>query len=241
MLRSPLNGSRGPRFVTTLQDWDYHRPILSGYLVPYEDTPGVDSTDPLVQADWTDDEMFDRILRLANERMTRGDVPLNMSSTSLVTNAYIHTGDNKYKQWVLEYLQAWFESLEATGGPDRVICVCEEVTSGDIPAMIERGPSHPDHIKRVTRAGMGVCQGRRCREQLQMLIAQATDVPVDRVPLASYRPPFRPLPLGVIRNQDETPEEREAFAGSWNRRRRRARLAALRASGQSGADASSTQ
>jgi len=122
MLRSPLNGSHGPRLTTTRADWEYHRPILSGYLAPYEDLPGADSTDPLFKADWTDAETFAAILGQINERMTRGDVPLNLSATSLVTNAYIHTGEEKYRQWVLDYLQAWIDRRDQNNGivPDNV-------------------------------------------------------------------------------------------------------------------------
>ena len=122
MIRSPLNGSRGPRFVTTQADWDYHRPILAEYLAPYEDIAGADSSDPLFKVDWTDDEMFARVLAQINERMTRGDVPLNLSATSLVTNAYLYTGEEKYRQWVLDYLQAWVERRDRNRGivPDNI-------------------------------------------------------------------------------------------------------------------------
>jgi len=122
MIRGPLNGSKGPRFVTYLEDWDYHRPILSGYLAPYEDLEGVDSSDPLFRVDWTDDEMFYKMLAQINERMTRCDVPLNLSATSMVTNAYLYTGDDKYKQWVLDYLQAWVERRDKNDGivPDNI-------------------------------------------------------------------------------------------------------------------------
>lgn len=122
MLRSPLNGSHGPRMVTTPTDWAYHRPILCDYLVPYEDTPGVASTDPFVKVDWTDDAMCDKVLKLINERMMRGDVPLNLSATSLVTNAYLYTGEDKYKNWVLDYLQAWMDRRDQNGGivPDNI-------------------------------------------------------------------------------------------------------------------------
>ena len=122
MLRSPLNGSRGPRFETYERDWNYHRPILAGYLAPYEDLPGADSSDPLFKVDWTDDEVFERVLAQINERMTRGDVPLNLSATSLVTNAYLYTGEDKYRDWVLDYLQAWVERRDANDGivPDNV-------------------------------------------------------------------------------------------------------------------------
>jgi len=122
MLRSPLNGSHGPRTVTTPEDWSYHRPILCDYLSPYEDIPGVDSTDPFVKVDWTDDAMFAQVLNLINERMTRGDVPLNLSATSLVTNAYLYTGEEKYKNWVLDYIRVWMERRDQNGGivPDNI-------------------------------------------------------------------------------------------------------------------------
>ena len=119
----------------------------------------------------------------------------------------------------LEYLRLWVSSPKEAEGLDVAVCLCEEVTRRDLMQIMERGPVHPDHIKRVTRAGMGYCQGRRCREQIQILVAEATSVDVAQVPLASYRPPFRPLPLGVIQNQDETPEEREALEGTWRQYR----------------------
>ncbi len=122
MLRSPLNGSRGPRTVTTREDWEYHRPILSRYLAPYEDIPGVSSADPFVKVDWTDDGMLEEVLGLINARMTRGDVPLNLSATSLVTHAYLYTGEEKYRQWVLAFLQAWIDRRDRNNGivPDNV-------------------------------------------------------------------------------------------------------------------------
>lgn len=122
MIRGPLNGSHGPRSTTTRQDWDYHRPILSEYLAPYEDIVGADSSDPMFTVDWTDDAVFARVLDQINERMTRGDVPLNLGAAGLITNAYLHTGERKYKDWVLNYLRAWIERRDANGGimPDNI-------------------------------------------------------------------------------------------------------------------------
>lgn len=122
MMRSPINGSRGPRFHMTAEDWVTHRPVLAHYLCPYEDLPGLDPNDPLAVADWNDDATFEQILRLMNERMVPGDVPLNLQATSLVTNAYLYTGDPAFKQWVLDYLEAWEERTRRNGGilPDNV-------------------------------------------------------------------------------------------------------------------------
>ena len=121
MIRGPMNGSHGPRFETKRVDWEYHRPILANYLSPFEDIPGAE-TDPLAAVDWTDDQVLEQILSRINSRMTRCDVPLNMSAASLITNAYLYTGEDKYLQWVLDYLQAWVERRDANGGiiPDNV-------------------------------------------------------------------------------------------------------------------------
>ena len=54
--------------------------------------------------------------------MSRGDVPLNLLATSMVTNAYLHTGDPKYKAWVRTYVDAWVERSRENGGivPDNI-------------------------------------------------------------------------------------------------------------------------
>lgn len=118
IIRSPINGSRGPRFVMTAEDWVTHRPVLAHYLTPYEDIPGVDP----VQADWNDDAVFARILEAMNARMARGDVPLNLTATSLIANAYLYTGDEKYRRWIVDYVTAWWDRTRANGGicPDNV-------------------------------------------------------------------------------------------------------------------------
>ncbi|MBN1640863.1 MAG: hypothetical protein JXA09_06485 [Anaerolineae bacterium] len=122
MIRSPINGSRGPRAEMTAEDWVTHRPILAHYLSPYEDVPGHACSDPLCVLDWTDDAVFAQILALMNERMVPGDVPLNLNATSLMTEAFLYTGEEKYRQWVLEYLAAWQERTARNGGimPDNV-------------------------------------------------------------------------------------------------------------------------
>ena len=122
LIRSPINGSRGPQFEMTAEDWCTHREVLAKYLAPYEDTPGYESEDPLVVLDWNDDEVFGQILRQMNQRMVPGDVPLNLNATSLVANAFMYSGEDKYREWVTDYADAWAERTRRNNGitPDNV-------------------------------------------------------------------------------------------------------------------------
>lgn len=131
------------------------------------------------------------------------------------------------------YLRDWLQALMSAGGMGVTVCACEEVTREDLlgvrpprylgwraeqahtlQSLAQEGPLHPDHLKRLTRAGMGHCQGRRCREQVAMLLALATGRDVSQIPLASYRPPVRPLPMKVLWPREEPVEMRTRWP-SW--------------------------
>ncbi len=45
-----------------------------------------------------------------------GDHPLNLAATGLALNAYMLTHEQKYRDWVLEYVNAWKERTAANGG-----------------------------------------------------------------------------------------------------------------------------
>ena len=132
----------------------------------------------------------------------------------------------------IAYRMDWMRALAAVSTADTIVCQCEEVTRGDLlgvqppnylvrpPAMCARslstliadGPPHPDQIKRLTRAGMGVCQGRRCRDQVAMLLAIEADAPFGTIPLASHRAPVRPLPMKILADWSES----EAMTAAWD-------------------------
>jgi len=45
-----------------------------------------------------------------------GDHPLNLAATNLALNAYLLTKQRKYRDWVLEYVNAWKQRTAANGG-----------------------------------------------------------------------------------------------------------------------------
>ena len=130
------------------------------------------------------------------------------------------------------YADAWLGALRAANGDEVMACRCEEVSRADLlgvqpprylgarsacmqtqdlAQLAADGPLNPDQIKRLTRAGMGPCQGRRCREQVALLLAEAAGMAPGTIPLASYRAPVRPLPLAVLAATEETPAMRAAW------------------------------
>jgi hypothetical protein len=45
-----------------------------------------------------------------------GDSPVNMGATSLVLNAYMLTGEEKYREWLIGYVDAWVDRMDANDG-----------------------------------------------------------------------------------------------------------------------------
>jgi thioredoxin reductase len=108
----------------------------------------------------------------------------------------------------------WHQAALRLAPDDAVICRCEGVTRHELlDAIAVVGDDVPDEVKRVTRAGMGVCQGRGCRLLVAGLLAERQGVAFDSIPLGSYRPPIRPIPLAALASVN-LPEERllPAFA-----------------------------
>ncbi len=79
-----------------------------------------------------------------------------------------------------------------------IICRCEEVDEETIVGAIAEGALTLADIKRRTRAGMGLCQGRSCRRLVSRIIAQETGQALAAVSPATFRPPVRPTPLGAL-------------------------------------------
>jgi bacterioferritin-associated ferredoxin len=81
---------------------------------------------------------------------------------------------------------------------DLVICRCEEITKGEIRSAIQNGMSTLNGIKRVTRAGMGLCQGQTCQRLVTQLLAEELGYSATEIESTTARAPVRPLPLAAF-------------------------------------------
>ena len=109
IIRSIWNGSLGPMLRrATVYDWVgdpvpgrfhlLHNPARTTQLLDLE-------------------EWYPRMLAHCDEYLDSvGDNFLNLAATLLGTNAYALTGKEKYRDWTLDYLDAWKERAAETGG-----------------------------------------------------------------------------------------------------------------------------
>jgi len=81
---------------------------------------------------------------------------------------------------------------------DVVICRCEEVSLEEILEAINEGATTVNEVKRRTRAGMGLCQGKTCSRLVTQILARQTSQPVSEILPSTFRPPVRPIALGIL-------------------------------------------
>ena len=81
---------------------------------------------------------------------------------------------------------------------DIIICRCQEVTRQDILDAIADGATTVDGVKRRTRAGMGLCQGKTCERLVAKIIAEETGRPMADILPPKSRIPVRPVKIGSI-------------------------------------------
>ena len=81
---------------------------------------------------------------------------------------------------------------------ETMICRCEDVTREMFLACVADGHETADEIKRATRAGMGPCQGRACRQLIASELSRIFNIPIEEVLTPTFRPPTKSISLGAL-------------------------------------------
>lgn len=98
IIRSLFNGSRGPLMRrSTSVDW----------------VGDPDEVRNRYAAGHGEDNYEEFLFHFKDYHDIEGDHPLNLLTTNLALNAYIMTGEEKYKNWIVEYVDAWYERMRA--------------------------------------------------------------------------------------------------------------------------------
>ena len=121
LVLSMRNGSKGA-YYPPLEERETasYNPLggsMETYNLPFFDLPGIDKVEDLA-----DPENARRMGQALFDRWHKGDTPINLSITSLMTNAFLMTGEEKYRSWVVEYTNAWMQRARDNNGimPDQI-------------------------------------------------------------------------------------------------------------------------
>lgn len=103
-------GTNGPAYAK------YGRPIryqnwMNFYGLAFYDVPGVKTL-----LDLADEDKAARYGAVYGQRLRSADTVTNMMATTMVTCAYLYTGEARYRQWVLDYVGGWRRRYAANGG-----------------------------------------------------------------------------------------------------------------------------
>ncbi len=83
--------------------------------------------------------------------------------------------------------------------PDTILCRCEEVSVATVHAAVVDGKTATaGAVKRLTRAGMGRCQGRYCGALVVELVARHSGTGIDEFCYFAPRMPFKPVPVATV-------------------------------------------
>ena len=100
LIRSLINGSRGPMLRTaTAIDWVGDPFDIQNFSLGHSE------------------RSFDEMLaHYAEYGDVIGDSFLNLVATTLPLDAYLVTGDAKYKKWIVDYMDAWLDRMKRNNG-----------------------------------------------------------------------------------------------------------------------------
>jgi len=100
LIRSMINGSRGPMLrQATALDWAGDPFDTTGFVALHGESTYAQFLEHY--REYTD---------------VIGDHFLNLVATTLPTNAFLFTGEAKYRRWIVEYMDGWLERMTQNGG-----------------------------------------------------------------------------------------------------------------------------
>lgn len=88
-----------------------------------------------------------------------------------------------------------------------IICRCSDVTLRQLRDLIKEGYVTYDEIKRITRIGMGPCQGKTCGQLVMREIASLTGQNIKDIKFQTTRPPVVGVKLGLLAEEGRRNEE----------------------------------
>jgi sarcosine oxidase subunit alpha len=103
------------------------------------------------------------------------------------------------------------EPVLGSHGDKCFVCFCEDQSAKDLRYAIAEGFDSIELAKRYTTVTMGPCQGRLCHVNSIRLYAKATGLDEDTIGTTTARPPYAPVPLGLLAGRPHEPVKRTSL------------------------------
>ncbi len=117
-----------------------------------------------------------------------------------------------------------------TGAKKQFVCVCEDISTGDLNKAVTEGFADIQTLKRYSTTTMGPCQGKMCLRNFSATASKFADVSGEEMGLTTMRPPSVTVSLGALAGPGHLPVKRTALhhrhndlgaqvvdAGGWQR------------------------
>ncbi|MDP3385977.1 MAG: (2Fe-2S)-binding protein [Eubacteriales bacterium] len=89
---------------------------------------------------------------------------------------------------------------------DVMVCRCSDVSLKELRELIKEGYHTFEEIKRITRIGMGSCQGKTCGNIVLRELSMATGKNINELNMQSNRPPVVGVKLSLIAEEADRDE-----------------------------------
>jgi len=147
--------------------------------LPYEFTPLPQVGETVIALDRAGAEIAEaKVIRVTNNKPSSVSIAIEKSLVKMVRNIKIKPQETA------------------------ILCRCSDLRTDDVQRFIAEGHTTVDSIKRLTRLGMGPCQGRTCIPLIIRELATSLGKPLEAFKPATYRPVVKSIKLGDLADYD---------------------------------------
>ena len=182
-----------------------HKVVAPGLLAPVRNPNGQTSiSDVFVIGDGG--VLGGAHVAMAEGRIAAQAILRNLSKTHSGSERRNRLSLSRHRQFQ-RFLWSLYRAPEISPAlPNTPVCRCELVTLETIRSLIEDGIHDLGSIKRISRAGMGPCQGRYCQYQIAKILGEMTGNVPEPEELFAPQLPVKPVVISKV--SAEKPEWR---------------------------------
>lgn len=179
-----------------------HDVISSGLVVPVRDKNG-QTTIPGVFIIGDSGVLGGAHVAMAEGRLAAHAVLDNLSKSNFKSSRRDRKLLRRHRKFQNHLWSLYRAPNFSSALPDTPICRCEMVKLDTIVSLIESGVHDLSTLKRLSRAGMGSCQGRYCQKKIAIILSDLTKSSATSEEMFASQSPIKPTLIAHIAAEKE--------------------------------------